>query len=151
MTVTSTTALSPILVSVVSSRIKAVGEQMGVVIERSARSPLLVEGRDFSLGIYDVDGRLIEQTEYIPILGYAAAPTMHYVAQKFRGKVSDGDVILHNDPFTGGNQPADWKIIRPVFVEGEHLAWVIISAHQSDVGGAVAGSYNPNEIGRAHV
>lgn len=144
MTITRTAALNPILVSVVSSRIKAVGEQMGVVIERSARSPLLVEGRDFSLGIYDVDGRLIEQTEYIPILGYAAAPTMHYVAQKFRGKVSDGDVILHNDPFTGGNQPADWKVIRPVFAEGEHLAWVIISAHQSDVGGAVAGSYNPN-------
>lgn len=144
MTVTSTTALNPILVSVVSNRIKAIGEQMGVVIERSARSPLLVEGRDFSLGIYDVEGRLIEQTEYIPILGYAAAPTMQYVAQKFRGKVSDGDVILHNDPFTGGNQPADWKIIRPVFAEGEHLAWVIISAHMSDVGGAVAGSYNPN-------
>lgn len=144
MTVPSITALNPILVSVVSSRIKAIGEQMGVVIERSARSPLLVEGRDFSLGIYDVEGRLIEQTEYIPILGYAAAPTMQYVAQKFRGKVSDGDVILHNDPFTGGNQPADWKVIRPVFAEGEHLAWVIISAHMSDVGGAVAGSYNPN-------
>jgi N-methylhydantoinase B len=144
VTAVANTTLNPILVSVVSSRIKAIGEQMGVVIERSARSPLLVEGRDFSLGIYDVDGRLIEQTEYIPILGYAAAPTMQYVARKFRGKVSDGDVILHNDPFTGGNQPADWKIIRPVFADGEHLAWVIISAHQSDVGGAVPGSYNPH-------
>lgn len=136
--------LNPVLVSVVSSRIRAIGERMGLVIERSARSPLLVEGRDFSLGIYAADGTLIEQTEYIPILGYAAAPTMQYVAQKFRGRVVEGDVILHNDPFTGGNQPADWKIMKPVFFAGEHIAWVMITAHQADVGGAVAGGYNPD-------
>ncbi|MBL5972602.1 MAG: hydantoinase B/oxoprolinase family protein [Candidatus Leucobacter sulfamidivorax] len=136
--------MNPVLVSVVSSRIRAIGERMGLVIERSARSPLLVEGRDFSLGIYAADGTLIEQTEYIPILGYAAAPTMQHVAEKFRGKVAEGDVILHNDPFTGGNQPADWKIMKPVFFEGEHIAWVMITAHQADVGGAVAGGYNPD-------
>ena len=139
-----TDELNPILVSVISSRIKSVGERMGVVIERSARSPLLVEGRDFSLGIYDPEGRLIEQTEYIPILGYASAPTMQHVARKYRGNVGPGDIILHNDPFTGGNQAADWKVIRPVFFEGEHIAWVMIAAHQADVGGAVPGSYNPD-------
>lgn len=136
--------LNPILVSVISSRIKAVGERMGLAIERSTRSPLLVEGRDFSLGIYDASGRLIEQTEYIPILGYAAAPTMQHVAEKYKDNVYEGDVILHNDPFTGGNQPADWKVIRPVFSNGKHIAWVMITAHQADVGGAVAGSYNPD-------
>lgn len=136
--------LNPVLVSVVSSRIRAIGERMGLVIERSARSPLLVEGRDFSLGIYSADGTLIEQTEYIPILGYAAAPTMKHVAETFAGKVNEGDVILHNDPFTGGNQPADWKVMKPVFHEGEHIAWVMITAHQADVGGAVPGSYNPD-------
>ncbi|MCB1274665.1 MAG: hydantoinase B/oxoprolinase family protein [Leucobacter sp.] len=137
-------ALNPVLVSVVSSRIRAIGERMGLVIERSARSPLLVEGRDFSLGIYAADGTLIEQTEYIPILGYAAAPTMQHVARIFKGKVKEGDVILHNDPFTGGNQPADWKVMKPVFFEGEHIAWTMITAHQADVGGAVPGSYNPD-------
>ncbi len=146
-TPTSTAAiasLNPVMVSVISSRLRAIGERMGLVIERSARSPLLVEGRDFSLGIYAADGTLIEQTEYIPILGYAAAPTMQHVARTFKGKVKEGDVILHNDPFTGGNQPADWKVIKPVFHEGTHIAWVMITAHQADVGGAVPGSYNPD-------
>ncbi|WP_183593747.1 hydantoinase B/oxoprolinase family protein [Nocardioides soli] len=138
-----TADLNPILTSVIASRIKAVGERMGTVVERSARSPLLVEGRDFSLGIYDVDGRLLEQTEYIPILGYAAAPAMQYIARKFKGKVAEGDAILHNDTYTGGNQASDWKVTKPVFHDGEHFAWVVISAHQADVGGAVPGSYNP--------
>jgi len=134
----------PILTSVIANRLKAIGERMGLVVERSARSPLLVEGRDFSLGIYDADGVLLEQTEYIPVLGYATAPGMRAIADAFRDKVQEGDVVLHNDPFTGGNQLSDWKVAKPVFHEGEHFGWVVIAAHQADVGGAVPGSYNPN-------
>lgn len=133
-----------VLTSVIASRLKTIGERMGVVVERSARSPLLVEGRDFSLGIYDRDGVLIEQTEYIPVLGYATAPGMRAIARAFRDDVREGDVVLHNDPYTGGNQLSDWKVSKPVFHEGGHFAWVVIAAHQADVGGAVPGSYNPN-------
>ena len=88
----------PILTSVIANRLKAIGERMGLVVERSARSPLLVEGRDFSLGIYDADGVLLEQTEYIPVLGYATAPGMRAIANAFRETVQEGDVVLHNDP-----------------------------------------------------
>ena len=66
--------MDQILVSVLSNRLKSICGQMGVTIEKSAHSPLLVEGRDFSLGLYAADGTLIEQTEYIPILGYATVP-----------------------------------------------------------------------------
>lgn len=136
--------MDQILVSVLSNRLKAIGRQMGVVIERSAHSPLLVEGRDFSLGIYDAAGNLIEQTEYIPILGYAASPGVKEVVKYFKGNVHEGDVFLHNDPFTGGNQNSDWKVLKPVFHNGELVAWTAITGHQADVGGAVPGSYNPN-------
>jgi N-methylhydantoinase B len=134
----------PVLTSVIASRLKAIGERMGVVVERSARSPLLVEGRDFSLGIYDAGGVLLEQTEYIPVLGYATTPGMRAIARAFAGTAQEGDVVLHNDPFTGGNQLSDWKVAKPVFHEGEHFGWVVIAAHQADIGGAVPGSYNPN-------
>lgn len=133
-----------VLTSVIANRLRAIGERMGLVVERSARSPLLVEGRDFSLGIYDADGVLLEQTEYIPVLGYATAPGMRAIAQAFAGDVHEGDVVLHNDPYTGGNQLSDWKVAKPVFHEGEQFGWVVIAAHQADVGGAVPGSYNPN-------
>ena len=135
--------MDSILVSVISNRLKAIGRQMGAVIERSAYSPLLVEGRDFSLGIYTADGALIEQTEYIPILGYAAAPGVKAVVEYFKGDVYEGDVFLHNDTFTGGNQNSDFKVMKPVFYEGQLFGWTVITAHQADVGGAVPGSYNP--------
>lgn len=117
---------------------------MGVTIEKSAHSPLLVEGRDFSLGLYAADGTLIEQTEYIPILGYATVPGVKAIVEYFRDDVHEGDVFLHNDTFTGGNQNSDWKVVKPVFHEGELVAWTAIIGHQADVGGAVPGSYNPH-------
>ena len=135
--------MDSILVSVISNRLKAIGRQMGAVIERSAHSPLLVEGRDFSLGIYTADGVLIEQTEYIPILGYAAAPGVKAVVEYFKGDIYEGDVFLHNDTFTGGNQNSDWKVLKPVFFDDQLFGWTVITAHQADVGGAVPGSYNP--------
>lgn len=136
-------ATDPILTSIVASRLRTIGQRMGVVVERSARSPLLVEGRDFSVGIYDRDGTLIEQTEYIPVLGYATTPGMRHIAQRFGDDVAAGDVILHNDPYSGGNQLSDWKVTKPVFHGDEHVAWVVIVAHQADIGGNVPGSYNP--------
>jgi N-methylhydantoinase B len=133
-----------ILTSIIASRLEAIGGRMGLVVERSARSPLLVEGRDFSLGIYDAEGVLLHQTEYIPVLGYATPPGVRAIARAFAGNVHEGDIVLHNDPYTGGNQLSDWKVAKPVFHDGEQFGWVVISAHQADVGGAVAGSYNPN-------
>jgi len=135
--------MDQILVSVLSNRLKSICGQMGVTIEKSAHSPLLVEGRDFSLGLYAADGTLIEQTEYIPILGYATVPGVKAIVEYFKGDVQEGDVFLHNDTYTGGNQNSDWKVVKPVFYEDELVAWTAIIAHQADVGGAVPGSYNP--------
>src|SRR5699024_6934482 len=136
--------MDQIVVSVLSNRLKSICSHMGVTIEKSAHSPLLVEGRDFSLGLYDANGTLIEQTEYIPILGYATVPGVKAIVKFFKDDVYPGDVFLHNDTFTGGNQNSDWKVVKPVFSDNKLVAWTAIIAHQADVGGAVPGSYNPN-------
>lgn len=135
--------MDPILVSIIANRMRAVGRQMGTVIEKSTHSPQLVESHDFSMGLYLADGTLIEQTEYIPMLGYAAAPGVKAVIEYFGDDVHQGDVFLHNDTFSGGNQNADWKVVRPVFFDDQCVAWTVIAAHQAEVGGTVPGSYNP--------
>ena len=55
----------------------------------------------------------------------------------------DGDVFCFNDPYGGGTHLNDMKMVRPYFRNGRvwcHLASV---GHFTDVGGAVAGNYNP--------
>ena len=121
-----------VLTSVIANRLRAIGERMGLVVERSARSPLLVEGRDFSLGIYDADGVLLEQTEYIPVLGYATAPGMRAIAQAFAGDVHEGEgagggrgADLHVERRGGGHVDLDLELDRPeraVWPAREHPA-----------------------------
>ncbi len=59
------------------------------------------------------------------------------------GTLVDGDVFLTNDPYGGGTHLNDMKLVRPYVRGGRvwcHLASV---GHFTDVGGAVAGNYNP--------
>jgi N-methylhydantoinase B len=135
--------IDPILASVLQRRFKSVTEEMGLTLLRTTRSPILNEARDFVTGIYDRKGRMLEQTEYIPILAFAIQPVCEAIIDYFGDDLHPGDVILHNDVFTGGNQNADVAVFRPVFHGEELVAWAACKGHQADIGGAVAGGYNP--------
>ena len=54
-----------------------------------------------------------------------------------------GDVILLNDPYHGGSHLPDLTAFVPVFAGDKRLLWTIVRAHQSDIGGATHGAYNP--------
>jgi N-methylhydantoinase B len=58
--------------------------------------------------------------------------------------IAPGDVFISSDPYVaGGNHLPDWVISRPLFVDGKLFAFLCNRAHQSDIGGGVAGTYNP--------
>lgn len=140
---TANKTIDPILVSVLQRRLKSITEEMGLTLLRTTRSPILNEARDFVTGLYDARGRMLEQTEYIPVLAFALQPVCEYIVEYFDGDISDGDIIIHNDVFSRGNQNADVAIFKPIFWEGTLLAWAACKGHQADIGGAVAGGYNP--------
>jgi len=133
----------PIQVSVLQRRLKSITEEMGLALLRTTRSPILNEARDFVTGLYDAQGRMLEQTEYIPVLAFALQPACEQVARSFAGDIHPGDVILHNDVFSGGNQNNDVAVFKPIFDGKALVAWAACKGHQADIGGAVPGGYNP--------
>jgi N-methylhydantoinase B len=132
------------LVSVLQNRFKSITEEMGLTLLRTTRSPILNEARDFVTGLYDAEGKMLEQTEYIPILAFALQPVCEHIVERFRGNIHPGDVFIHNDVFTGGNQNADVALFKPVFAEGRLVGWAACKGHQADIGGNVLGGYNPD-------
>ena len=133
----------PIQVSVLQRRLKAITEEMGLTLLRTTRSPILNEARDFVTGLYDAKGRMLEQTEYIPVLAFALQPACENVLRFFGDDIHPGDLILHNDVFSGGNQNNDVAVFKPIFHGGKLVAWAACKGHQADIGGAVRGGYNP--------
>ncbi|MFO1219716.1 MAG: hydantoinase B/oxoprolinase family protein [Burkholderiaceae bacterium] len=138
------TRVDAVELAVLQRRLKSVTEEMGLALLRTTRSPILSEARDFVTGLYDARGRMLEQTEYIPVLAFALQPACEHVIRYFGDDVHDGDVILHNDVFSGGNQNNDVAVFKPVFHRGKLVAWAACKGHQADIGGAVRGGYNPN-------
>src|SRR5215469_16379019 len=135
--------LDRITVSVIQHRLESIVQEMGEAMLRTAYSQILNSSRDFSTAVFDGDGRLAAQAEHVPIHVGALPMAVKSVADYFAGRIRPGDMFLLNDPYHGGNHLPDLTALLPVFV-GERLAfWSINRAHQSDIGGATHGAYNP--------
>ncbi|HWM77860.1 MAG TPA: hydantoinase B/oxoprolinase family protein, partial [Methylomirabilota bacterium] len=136
-------ALDRITVSVIQHRLESIVQEMGEAMLRTAYSQILNSSRDFSTAVFDGEGRLAAQAEHVPIHVGALPWAVKAVADYFKGRIRPGDMYLLNDPYHGGNHLPDLTALLPVFV-GERLAfWSINRAHQSDIGGATHGAYNP--------
>ena len=112
---------------VIGSALRAVAEEMGAVLVRSAFSANIKERRDCSTAIFDEAGRMIAQAEHIPVhLG--AMPDA--VAAAMTLGLTPGEVCVLNDPFTGGTHLPDVTLVSRTA-----LGYAVSRAHHADVGG----------------
>ncbi|MBO4223892.1 hydantoinase B/oxoprolinase family protein [Bradyrhizobium neotropicale] len=135
--------VDPITRSVVQHRLSSIVAEMGEAMLRTSYSQILNSSRDFSLAICDAQSRLIAQADHIPVHVGALPWATRAVEERFE-KVAPGDVILMNDPYHGGSHLPDLTAFVPVFDGDRRLFWSIVRAHQSDIGGATHGAYNPD-------
>ncbi len=135
--------LDPIRLALIQNRLDHISRQMGWVMTRTARSPIFSQSHDFSCFIADPAGTLVSQADGIPIHTGGGGFAVRAVLAAFEGRIEDGDVFLLNDPYTaGGNHLPEWVIARPVFLSGVLIAFACNRAHQADIGGGAAGTYN---------
>ncbi|MHC2558164.1 N-methylhydantoinase B/oxoprolinase/acetone carboxylase alpha subunit [Bradyrhizobium liaoningense] len=134
--------LDPFVVEVIRHGLSAAAEEMSLVMTRSARSPLLREAGDLSSAITDGHGGLVGQGRDIPIhLGAMAYTIPELLKVVPRDSLNDGDVLIYNVGALGGNHLNDVKVVRPVFVDGDIVAFAVSLAHWPDIGGTWPGSY----------
>jgi len=136
--------VDPVLAAILGRALKAITDEMSLTMEKTTRSPILCEAKDFVTGLYDAEGRMLEQTENLPILSFSLSPVCAFIAEKYEGRVYPGDVFFHNDVFTLGNQNNDVACFKPIFHGETLVGWAAAKGHMADIGGNVRGGYNPN-------
>ncbi len=130
-------SLDPIALGVQVGRLRAVCDEMGAVLIRSAHSPNIKERRDCSTALFEPGGELVMQAEHIPVhLGSMPDAVAAILDEEQR----PGESWILNDPFRGGTHLPDITLITPVFCEGELAGFVASRAHHADVGGPTPGS-----------
>jgi N-methylhydantoinase B len=112
---------------------------------RTTRSPLFNQG-DFAVGFLDARGRMIEQKEHLPLMAFCLFPGCQYLIDFFSDDIHEGDVFIHNDVWCNNLQHADTGFYKPIFWDGELIAWSACRGHWADIGGAVKGACNPEAM-----
>jgi N-methylhydantoinase B len=121
-----------IQLQVLGHALRAVAEEMGAVLIRSAFSANIKERRDCSTALFDERGRMVAQAEHIPVhLG--AMPDA--VAAVMRHRPSPTDIYVLNDPFAGGTHLPDITLVSRT-----EVGFAVTRAHHADVGGVEPGS-----------
>src|SRR6266511_4083548 len=117
---------------ILGSLLRAIAEEMGAVLIRSAFSANIKERRDCSAALFDERGRMIAQAEHIPVhLG--AMPDA--VAAVMRHEPGRDDVFVLNDPYAGGTHLPDITLVSRT-----EAGFAVTRAHHADVGGREPGS-----------
>ncbi len=138
-----TTRPDPITAELFRNAIIALADEMALTIYRTAYSGVLKNIMDYSTAICDSQGRLAAQGLSLP--GHLASipAALKSCLATFGPDIAEGDILIMNDPSSGGMHLPDIFIFRPFFAAPgtpTPLAWAATVCHHTDVGGRVPGS-----------
>ncbi len=135
-------ALDAVTFEVLKNAFTTIVDEMAEQILRTCHS-FVIYNRDFSSALCDRDGNTIAQgSQDISV----HVGTLHFTAkaiiEAFSGDINEGDVFAVNDPYLGGTHLSDVRVVRPIFHDGELIAYAQSNGHWADVGGSVPGSFD---------
>ena len=136
--------VTPVDQAVITRALIAAADEMGVKLIRSAHSPVVREAQDCSAAILDKFGRVVAQAELIPIqLGSITHTFKACLEYHPLDTLSDGDFLINNDPYSGGQHLPDIFLFTPVFLKNELIGVTATVVHHIDLDGGAPG-LNPD-------
>ncbi|HEY5595829.1 MAG TPA: hydantoinase B/oxoprolinase family protein, partial [Candidatus Bipolaricaulota bacterium] len=132
-------AVDAVTLEVARGALSGISEEMQAALVRSSYSPNIKERRDCSCALFDAQGRMMAQSESIPVHLGSMPFSVAAALEKFP-KPAPGDTIVLNDPFHGGAHLPDITFVTPVYLERRLIGFAANRAHHADVGGMTPGS-----------
>ncbi|MFZ5618523.1 MAG: hydantoinase B/oxoprolinase family protein [Pseudomonadota bacterium] len=119
------------------SRLIAIVEEQAQTLMRTAFSATVREAGDLSAGVFDTKGRMLAQAVTgTPGHVNAMAASVGFFLRKFPiGGLTEGDVLVTNDPWEGTGHLNDFTVVTPAFKDGKAIALFAATSHIADVGG----------------
>jgi N-methylhydantoinase B len=137
----SRSALNPLTLSVIWGALGSIAVEIGTTVHRTAYSEQAREGQDFSVALFDPQGRMVAQGPYSPgHMGAMSFAVKNALEVHPVHTLRPGDAILLNDPLLGSGHFPDFFITQPAFLDGQLIGFAVNILHHTDVGGQRPGS-----------
>lgn len=133
-----------VTLGILSHYFRAAAEAMGFVLQRTAHTTFIKESNDFGTALITPQGEQFAYSVAIGTQGFVGLEYGHLI--EALAPWEEGDVGIANCPYlTHGvaSHLPDYQMIKPVFIDGELVAFTWGFLHASDMGGIIAGSVLP--------
>jgi len=140
MTAIQNPSINPITREIIQTALAAAADEMSLGLYRTAYSTIVRDCLDYSTSLCDANGEMIAQGVTIPFHLGSVPYALAALFKKFGDSLEPGDIFILNDPFDGGMHIPDIFIVKPIFWEGERVAFAVSTAHHLDMGGRLPGS-----------
>ncbi|KAL2435301.1 5-oxoprolinase [Exophiala dermatitidis] len=138
--------IDPVRLSIFGHRFMSIAEQMGYTLQKTSVSTNIKEHLDFSCALFSPDGGLVANAPHVPVHLGSMQYAVRYQHERWKGQLSDGDVLVSNHPGCGGTHLPDITVITPVFDRpgGTDIVFYVASrGHHGEIGGILPGSMPP--------
>ncbi len=127
-----------VTMQVIRYGLDAIANDMGQNLMRMGRTTIVKEIQDINCAVLDAGGGILAQANLCPLMLFSLPETAEHMLEVL-DDFNEGDIVVSNDPYTGGQHLLDVQFFAPVYYQGELRAMVANIAHQLDMGGAVPG------------
>ena len=136
-----TATLDVVSASILRAKLEAAVRDMATTLATTAHSGQLSTSRAFGCAVLDADGSVvaIDEPLHLPSVQETSAQCLDY----YRFDLAADDVIMANDPYSGGSSLHYFTLVAPFGHDDDTVAYLVTRAHMPDVGGVVMGNYYP--------
>ncbi|MCL2428516.1 MAG: hydantoinase B/oxoprolinase family protein, partial [Alphaproteobacteria bacterium] len=138
--------MDPVRTEVMRNRFAAIAEEASNVAYRSAYTTFVKQTQDYQVALANLDGEFFAYPLHAGVTSSVCQNVRGLVDEIGIDNLGPGDIIISNDPFSGDalcTHTMDIHLIRPVFRDGQPIAFAWAFIHASDIGGAAPGSISP--------
>jgi N-methylhydantoinase B len=132
--------IDAVTTEVIRNAYNSIAEDMGVVLSRSAYSPVIYESHDYGVALFNDRAETLGQAPGLPLFTGGLDAGVLAVIERFgRDDLNAGDVFVVNDSYVTGGHLNDVDIIGVIRHRDDLVGFACIRAHWIDVGMADPG------------
>jgi N-methylhydantoinase B len=133
--------VDPIRYEMFVHRLVNIAEEGRIALQKVCASPIVVQGGECMASFYEADGTTILSASGHLRFSAGCEEAVKKVIEYYSENpgIFDGDQFFMNDPYIASTHVYDEMVVKPIFADGELIAWTASMTHTADTGGMLRG------------
>ena len=123
--------VDPIRYEMFVHRLMNIAEEGRIALQKVCASPIVVQGGECMASFYEADGTTILSASGHLRFSAGCEEAVKKVIEYYSENpgIFDGDQFFMNDPYIASTHVYDEMVVKPIFAEGELIAWTASMTH----------------------